>query len=252
MGTVPTGGGSSHGNTANIASFLTAPENTDLDSWYADSGASNHITADVGNLSQKSEYNGKENVVVGNGNKLSISHIGSSSLNTYRNTPLLLKDVLHTPKITKNLISISKLTTDNDVYVEFFSDCCIVKDMATRRVVLEGKLKDVLYQLEKPATKSTAPITSSGSINKSCFVSKLSTSLSSPIIQPMAEKSLFSIKDIWHQRLGHPSNRVLSHVLSQINVKNLNNEENSFCDACQLGKSHALPFKTNTNRAKNH
>uniref|UniRef100_A0A803NLT1 Uncharacterized protein n=1 Tax=Cannabis sativa TaxID=3483 RepID=A0A803NLT1_CANSA len=126
MGTAPTGGNNTSGGSSNASAFLTAPENTDLDSWYANSGATNHVTADASNLSQKSEYNGKESLVVGDGNKLLIS-----------------------------------------------------RDMATRRVVLEGKLKDGLYQLEKATTKSVAPITFNGSLNHSCFVSNLSSVSSS-------------------------------------------------------------------------
>uniref|UniRef100_A0A803NLS5 Integrase catalytic domain-containing protein n=1 Tax=Cannabis sativa TaxID=3483 RepID=A0A803NLS5_CANSA len=198
MGTAPTGGNNTSGGSSNASAFLTAPENTDLDSWYANSGATNHVTADASNLSQKSEYNGKESLVVGDGNKLLIS-----------------------------------------------------RDMATRRVVLEGKLKDGLYQLEKATTKSVAPITFNGSLNHSCFVSNLSSVSSSHVSQPMVVQSSILIKDRWHQRLGHPSSRVLSHVLSQINVRNWKNEENAFCDSCQLGKSHALPFKTNPYHVKN-
>uniref|UniRef100_A0A803Q7H8 Retroviral polymerase SH3-like domain-containing protein n=1 Tax=Cannabis sativa TaxID=3483 RepID=A0A803Q7H8_CANSA len=47
-------------------------------------------------MTQKQDYGGKETVVV--------------------------------PKIAKNLISVSKLTTDNNVLIEFYSDFCLVKD----------------------------------------------------------------------------------------------------------------------------
>ena len=79
-----------------------------------------------------------------NGNRLHISHVGSSTLKISGSVPLLLKNVLHVPDIAKNLISISKLTHDNDVLVEFFPVSCCVKDK-TGQVILQGALKDGLY-----------------------------------------------------------------------------------------------------------
>lgn len=67
-----------------------------------------------------------------------------------------------------------------------------------------------------------------------------------------SHESLNSLIDIWHRRLGHPSGQVLSQVLKGCN-QNLNvNELNSFCDACQYGKSHVLPFNTSNSHAKVH
>nr|KYP38946.1 hypothetical protein KK1_039778 [Cajanus cajan] len=52
------------------------------DMWYLDSGASKHLTNDISNLSTKQEYQGKQRVLVGDGNSLFISHIGHSKLHT--------------------------------------------------------------------------------------------------------------------------------------------------------------------------
>lgn len=41
--------------------------------WYMDSGATNHITDELANLSINIDYHGTEGVMVGNGNRLSIS-----------------------------------------------------------------------------------------------------------------------------------------------------------------------------------
>lgn len=49
-------------------------------------------------------------------------------------------------------------------------------------------------------------------------------------------------KDVWHKRLGHPSLRVLESVIKGCNLPTKMNEEVKFCDACQYGKSHTLPF----------
>ena len=52
--------------------------------------------------------------------------------------------------ITKNLLSISKFTKDNDIVVEFYDDCCLVKDKNTRKILMQGKLKGGFYQLDVP------------------------------------------------------------------------------------------------------
>lgn len=55
--------------------------------------------------------------------------------------------MLYVPDITKNLLSISKLTHDNNIIIEFDVDCCFVKDKMTRKAHLRGKLTNGLYQL---------------------------------------------------------------------------------------------------------
>ena len=45
-------------------------------SWYIDSGATNHITPDINNLSTSHEYRGTMKLAVGNGHTLPISRIG--------------------------------------------------------------------------------------------------------------------------------------------------------------------------------
>lgn len=58
------------------------------------------------------------------------------------------KDILHAPKIAKNLMSVSKLTIDNNVLVEFHSQACFVKDKVIRRTLLQGKIKEGMYELK--------------------------------------------------------------------------------------------------------
>ena len=55
--------------------------------------------------------------------------------------------MLHEPAITKNLIIISRLLTDNNAIVEFQKYVCFVKD-EYRIILLEGIARDGLYQIE--------------------------------------------------------------------------------------------------------
>jgi histone deacetylase 1/2 len=82
-----------------------------------DTGATDHITNDLDRLHIRERYNGNEQVHVGNGAGLHISHNGHGTINANAKS-LHLRNALHVPQITKNLLSASKLTQDNDVFLE--------------------------------------------------------------------------------------------------------------------------------------
>jgi len=79
---------------------LNQPGTTD---WVMDSGASNHMTLDTGNISlfrpSRSSY--PSSIVVGNGSVLPVSSVGHSVLLG----PLYLNNILVAPIIIKSLIS---------------------------------------------------------------------------------------------------------------------------------------------------
>ena len=71
--------------------------------------------------------------------------------------PLALKNVLHAPKLIKNLVSVRKFTTDNFVTVEFDPFGFSVKDFQTGMPLMRCESRGALY----PITESTTPATSS-------------------------------------------------------------------------------------------
>lgn len=95
--------------------------------WYTDTGATDHITSDLDRLTMREQYHGNDIVKVGNGAGLHISHLGSCSINT-ASRPLTLNNVLHVPEIAKNLLSVHKLSRDNNVYFEFHPWHFFIKD----------------------------------------------------------------------------------------------------------------------------
>ena len=117
--------------------------------WYADSGATNHVTSDLSNLSLHSEYQGGDRLAIGNGQQLQISHIGKTFLPSHNRSSkqLLIDHILCVPSIAKNLLSISKFTQDNNAYAEFYCDYCVLKDKNTKETLLQGKLEHGLYKL---------------------------------------------------------------------------------------------------------
>ena len=82
-----------------------------------------------------------------------------------------MNNVLHVPNITKNLRSISQLTLDNNVTVEFSSRDCVLKDKNSRKAVLQGLLKNGLYQLSdfSPRQHFTSPTFRSKSTVSDCI-----------------------------------------------------------------------------------
>lgn len=117
--------------------------------WYVDLGATNHITPDVHNLSNNTNYNITEQIFVGDVTGLHIKHIGSSSFHSpFNSKNLVLKQLLHVPSITKNLISVSKFAVDNRVYFEFHPNICYFKDQVSSKILMVGRLKNGLYAFD--------------------------------------------------------------------------------------------------------
>lgn len=56
--------------------YVALPRTLEDPTWFTDSGASNHVTVDKGNLTIVKKYEGKEKLLVGDGNSLHIVHIG--------------------------------------------------------------------------------------------------------------------------------------------------------------------------------
>jgi hypothetical protein len=107
-------------------------------SWYMDTGATDHITSDLDRLAIRDVYNGNGRVHVGNRAGLHISHVLHGTLNTTAKS-LALRDILHAPSITKNLISAHKLTKDKNVFIEIHPYHFAVKDQESKRRVLQGR-----------------------------------------------------------------------------------------------------------------
>ena len=74
--------------------------------WLLDSDASHHITIDLNNLAIHSEYDGPNEVIIGDGSILKITLVGSTTLNTQKSS-FILANTLCVPSLSKNLISIS-------------------------------------------------------------------------------------------------------------------------------------------------
>jgi hypothetical protein len=129
--------------------------------WYADSGATDHITSELDKLAVCDKYNGTEKVHTASGAGMEISHTGNSFIHTSTHT-LELCNVLHVPKATKNLMSIHRFALDNNIFFEIHPWFFLIKDWDTRRVLLRGRWHDGMYPI--PAS---SPVKFSFGVNKS-------------------------------------------------------------------------------------
>jgi histone deacetylase 1/2 len=134
-------------------------------------------------LTASEPYNGNDNLHVGDGKGLSISHIGHTEIYN-PHLSFILSNVLHVPTITKPLLSVQKFCLDNNVYFEFHPFLFYVKDLNTNEVLLSGQSKDGLYTLFR--FRSSIP-----SIPQAYW---------SPCISASA--------NLWHRRLGHPTSHI--------------------------------------------
>lgn len=68
------------------------------ENWFIDSDATHHMTLDLANDQNHSSYSGGEQIVVGHGKSIPITHVGSTSLSSQvPNHFVKLSYVLHAP-----------------------------------------------------------------------------------------------------------------------------------------------------------
>jgi hypothetical protein len=70
-------------------------------------------------LHVQERYHGKDQVQVSNGPGLSILHVGHSRLSGPMHS-LALKNIIHVPNISNNLLSVHRIVSDNDVFIKFY------------------------------------------------------------------------------------------------------------------------------------
>jgi histone deacetylase 1/2 len=188
--------------------------------WYTDTGATDHITGELDKLTMHDRYNGTDQIRTASGAGMDIKHVGNSVIHT-PNRDLHLNNVLHVPQAAKNLVSVHRFTRDNQTFMEFHPDFFLVKDQATKKVLLRGKCRGGLYPLQHTSDPRKQALS----------ITKPSTSR-------------------WHSRLGHPSFEVVRRVISEHNLScssEVNKE--TVCDACQQAKSHQLPYPVSTSKS---
>nr|GEV36204.1 ribonuclease H-like domain-containing protein [Tanacetum cinerariifolium]GEV36375.1 ribonuclease H-like domain-containing protein [Tanacetum cinerariifolium] len=148
--------------------------------WNMDTCATSHLFSNARNLSTIFNKRLFPSIHVCDGNSIPVTNTGHSIIPSIHR-PLHHHNVLVTPNIIKNLISVHQFTRDNNCTIEFDAFGFFVKDLLTRHILLRYDSSGDLYLVTKP---STTPI------------DFLSTSAST-----------------WHQHLGHPGDEVLHSIV---------------------------------------
>ncbi|KAM2672155.1 hypothetical protein EV1_007888 [Malus domestica] len=188
--------------------------------WLTDSGVSHHVTPDPASLNSAIPYTGTEQLFIGDGKGLYISHTGSALLRT-ANAAFKLNNVLFVPKASHNLRSVYRFVHNNWCSLTFDPFGFYVKDLRTGRTLFQGPSEGGLYP----------------------FYWNASNGVSGIAISPHALMIAKADIHIWHRRLGHPSSIVLNKVVKHSNLPIVGSvHKQSFCSDCQLGKASRLPF----------
>ena len=151
--------------------------------WLVDSATSHNKTTDLSNLMINSEYDDIDEVVIGDGSGLLVSHTGFLSFKSF-NHVFHLRDTLCVPTIHKNLIYVHHFTKHNNVYIEFHHTYFLVNNRITGAILLKGEWEDRVYLFTEylPSTKK----------NVVAYVHERTT------------------PDGCHKRLSHPSSKLQS------------------------------------------
>ncbi|KAJ0834657.1 putative RNA-directed DNA polymerase [Helianthus annuus] len=183
-------------------------------SWVVDSGANQHMSKsdkNMFNCVDVSEYGLK----VGHPNGTSVSVLKIGELRLINN--VVLKDVFYVPEYSVNLLSVHKLAKDNAITILFNENNCMLQDLQSKKILMIGRQDNGLYFVGRD----------SNSVNM-CFNS--------------VDKS-----NLWHSRLGHPSDQVLAILKDRLGVCSV---EHGLCEVCHRSKQVRVPFPLSEHKSK--
>jgi hypothetical protein len=138
---------------------------------------------------------------------MKISHVGHSIVH-HPAQNFHIRNILHVPTASRNLLSVHRFTLDNGVFIEFHPFFFLIKDQVTKAILHRGRCVGGIYP----------------------FISSL--------VSPQDSKHAFVVvkpsQDKWHSRLGHPSIVIVRQVVSKNNLPcSSQSSLESICDSCQ-------------------
>ncbi|KAL2239212.1 UNVERIFIED_CONTAM: Retrovirus-related Pol polyprotein from transposon RE2 [Sesamum indicum] len=196
----------------------------DLSYWIIDTGATNHICANLDLFHSYSKPSQTYTIVLPDGTKKDASYVGE----VYLNAEAVLQDVLYIPSFSVNLLSVTQLCRNNSYHFYFTKTNCILQDQVSRRNLVVGFISRNLYVAKQEC---------------------LSPSIQRPATHYLNASSSYSAASnvfFWHHRLGH----VPLTVLNKIPELNLNDVSFSLsCDTCHKAKQTRTPFPCSNTRS---
>ena len=144
------------------------------DSWEIDSSATNHMTPKSQLFHTYTPSPSNKKIAVANGSLATVASFGD----IYITPTLILKNVLHVPKLSVIFVSIQKLA--------FFPSYCVFQEQCSRRRIELAKERNSLYHLE--------------------LSHKTSNNLFFSFLISLNKDTIW----LYHLCLGHPSFKVLN------------------------------------------
>lgn len=164
---------------------LNISEKCLANSWIIDSGATNHMTYTSQYFSTYIPCPSSRKITVANGSLFTVAGLGD----IYVTPNLILNDVQHVPKLSANLVSVTKLTVGLKYYAIFDSSCCVFQEQGSGRKIGLAKEKDELYYHETVRTSK-----------------RVVNNLSMSVLSSSNKIAIW----LHHFCFGHPSFRVLN------------------------------------------
>ncbi|GKC27745.1 ribonuclease H-like domain-containing protein [Tanacetum coccineum] len=181
--------------------------------WIINSGANQHFIVSTKNMFNVTDISGL-NLTVGhpNGTLAKISTIGNLRLTSN----VVLFDVLVIPKYNASLMSVHKLIKDSKLFVGFDETKGYIQDLNLVKTVRTGSEAAGLYLFDEDQTGK--PTLGFSNFSFVCH----------------------TLNQLWHSRLGHPADQVLSILSKSIGFKY--DKHVSPCDICHKAKQTRDPF----------
>ena len=151
-----------------------------------------------------------------------------NQIGTVHLTPVLsLHNVLFVPTFTCNLLSVSKLTHDNECTVRFTQSLCQFQDQ-NQVTLATGVERGGLYFFKQPQASQASD--SDFQLASTSQTAVCSTAVSHQVSTTDSK--------LWHLRMGHAPNSVLKHIPCIGTLQSCNND----CPLCPISKQTMLQF----------
>lgn len=171
---------SSHTTKGNV--LICSNHDDDSNAWILDSGATDHMTFDAADFSERSIPR-RSSIANANGGLSAVTGTGTVMLSP----ALSLSNTLLVPSLSHKLLSVSQVTKALNCVVLIYPFFCFLQDILTKEIIGRGTKRGGLYYMED-------------------FSVGRAHHMHYPRNNKMEQVLL------WHRRLGHPSFGYLKHV----------------------------------------
>ena len=191
-----------------ISGYALTANNSTQESFYIDSGATDHLTGNI-ELFSSFVFEDLPPLTVANGEQLQVVGRGSIRLNN----GCVIRNVLYSPRATSTLLSVSRLTQNGWSLCIRMGGSSLDSDRLDLSIPVDSR--DGMYQLR------VTPLLPEGE---------------SVITAGIAAKVSDATRSLLHRRFGHANKKSLEELEKA--TENSQSGIRDHCPACIMGKSH--------------